>query len=636
MDLVTRYVYGGIFAALLAACGGGGGAANPAGGGTAGISSAGTLALGTQNIGTTGTAASITVTSSGSAALNITGIQVTGPFTTGGNCSGRLAPQATCTLTVAFAPTAGGAVTGLVTIASNVPGPSYTISLSGTGVVASSWTPGQFQPAQNFIARCAVPRTGVNPVTNRPYPDVAGAGIDERNWLRAWTNETYLWFSEVVDRDPGVYSSATDYFDILKTSLTTTSGKPKDKFHFTYPTTTWVALSQSGVSADYGASIVILAGAPPRKAVVAYIEPASPAAAANIARGAQILTVDGVDLVNASSQASVNALNAGLFPAGVGESHAFSILDPGATVARSVTLVSANVTSVPVQNVHAISTVAGPVGYMLFNDHLATSEAALVAAFNTLKTAAVTDLVLDLRYNGGGYLDIASEVAFMIAGPGRTAGQTFEVTQFNSKNPTVDPVTKQAITPVGFHASSLGFTSALAAGQALPTLDLPRVYVLTGPGTCSASESIMNSLRGVNVEVIQIGSTTCGKPYGFYPTDNCGTTYFTIQFQGSNAKGFGSYSDGFSPANTTSNIGVSLPGCSVADDFSHALGDPAEARLAAALSYRTNGACATPATGVARAQAAEGGGYLPPMGDGEVVKSVWQRNRILRGPASQP
>ncbi len=146
----------------------------------------------------------------------------------------------------------------------------------------------------------------------------------------------------------------------------------------------------------------------------------------------------------------------------------------------------------------------------------------------------------------------------------------------------------------------------------------------------------MNSLRGVNVEVIQIGSTTCGKPYGFYPTDNCGTTYFTIQFQGSNAKGFGSYSDGFSPANTTSNIGVSLPGCSVADDFSHALGDPAEARLAAALSYRTNGACATPATGVARAQAAEGGGYLPPMGDGEVVKSVWQRNSILRGPASQP
>ena len=58
----------------------------------------------------------------------------------------------------------------------------------------------------------------------------------------------------------------------------------------------------------------------------------------------------------------------------------------------------------------------------------------------------------------------------------------------------------------------------------------------------------MNGLRGVGVEVIQIGSTTCGKPYGFYPTDNCGTTYFTIQFKGVNDAGFGDYSDGFSPA----------------------------------------------------------------------------------------
>ena len=50
--------------------------------------------------------------------------------------------------------------------------------------------------------------------------------------------------------------------------------------------------------------------------------------------------------------------------------------------------------------------------------------------------------------------------------------------------------------------------------------------------------------------MVQIGSTTCGKPYGFYPEDNCGTTYFSIQFQGVNAKGFGDYPDGFTPANS--------------------------------------------------------------------------------------
>ncbi|MDZ7769432.1 MAG: hypothetical protein U5K38_10330 [Woeseiaceae bacterium] len=73
------------------------------------------------------------------------------------------------------------------------------------------------------------------------------------------------------------------------------------------------------------------------------------------------------------------------------------------------------------------------------------------------------------------------------------------------------------------------FFNTRISGQALPTLDLPRVFVLTGPGTCSASESIINGLRGVDVDVVQVGSTTCGKPYGFYPTGNCGTTYFTIQ-----------------------------------------------------------------------------------------------------------
>ena len=122
----------------------------------------------------------------------------------------------------------------------------------------------------------------------------------------------------------------------------------------------------------------------------------------------------------------------------------------------------------------------------------------------------------------------------------------------------------------------------------LPNLGLDRVYIITGPGTCSASEAIINGLRGVGVDVYLIGSTTCGKPYGFYPTDNCGTTYFSIQFRGENDANFGDYTDGFSPANTAANAGAVVPGCSVADDFTRELGDPAEGRIAAALSFRAS------------------------------------------------
>src|SRR5262249_52362857 len=157
-----------------------------------------------------------------------------------------------------------------------------------------------------------------------------------------------------------------------------------------------------------------------------------------------------------------------------------------------------------------------PVGYILFNDHHATAEAALISGIGQLQSAGMTDLVLDIRYNGGGFLDIASELAFMIAGPGPTRNKTFEKSQFNDKYQSKAPVSGQTrITP--FHTTALGFSAQ--SGQPLPHVDLPRLFVLTGGGTCSASESIINSLRGVDIEVIQIGATTCGKPYGFYPRD---------------------------------------------------------------------------------------------------------------------
>jgi carboxyl-terminal processing protease len=499
------------------------------------------------------------------------------------------------------------------------------------GPTPPSWVQGQFAAESTFAAMCVNPRTGIDPGTTKPYPDTQGTLLDELNWLRSWTNDLYLWFDEVQDQNPAGFSTDASYFAVLKTTALTASGNPKDKFHFTYPTATWEALEQSGIQAGYGADFVIIAATPPRNVVVAYTEPGSEAATApaSLSRGAQILDIDGVDLVNATDQTSVNTLNAGLAPQTVGESHSFTIRDPGSVTSRTITLVSADVTVSPVQNTHTITAPNGAlIGYMLFNDHLATAESALVAAFTQLQSAGVQDLVLDIRYNGGGLLDIASEVAYMVAGPAATAGQTFELTQFNSKHPTVDPVTGVAITPVGFHTTAQGFS--VTSGQALPTLNLHRVFVLTTSGTCSASESIINSLQGVNVQVIQVGSTTCGKPYGFYPADNCAVTYFSIQFKGVNAKGFGDYPDGFTPENTVATQGVLVPGCSVADDFSHALGDSAEGLLASAISYQATGVCPVPPSGLAPISPLSAGAYVPPMANGTIIKSIWQQNRIQR------
>jgi carboxyl-terminal processing protease len=215
---------------------------------------------------------------------------------------------------------------------------------------------------------------------------------------------------------------------------------------------------------------------------------------------------------------------------------------------------------------------------MLFNTFSPyAAERQLLDAVQSFQSRGVTDLVLDLRYNGGGLLAIASQLSYMVAGPVRTAGRVFERLQFNAAAGNRNPVTGELNTPSPFQSSALGFS--VTNGTPLPNLNLARVTVLSTNETCSASEAVINALRGIGVEVVLIGSSTCGKPYGFYPTDNCGTTYYTLQFQGANDVGFADYADGFIPANSTQTFGVRLPGCAVADDFTRELGDPGEALL---------------------------------------------------------
>jgi carboxyl-terminal processing protease len=431
---------------------------------------------------------------------------------------------------------------------------------------------------------CAAPRSGIDPATGKAFTDKPGSVEQEKTWVRNYIDDTYLWFDEIPASVVAAnYTTPQTYFDALRTPLRTGSGQLKDRFHFYQDTAAWQALAQSGATAGYGFEVVVIKSVPPREVRVAFTEPNTPATAAGITRGSRVFAVDGVDAVNSTGAAPIAVLNAGITPAKAGEVHSFTFQDVGGSF-RTVSLTSKVIASTPVQNVKVLVTPTGPVGYLLFNDHVATSEAPLIAAISQLKAAGVSDLVIDVRYNGGGYLAIASELAYMVASPAATTGTVFERLLFNSKNP-FGATALDAATP--FYPVSQGLSTT--RGQALPQLGLNRVTLLTGPGTCSASESIANGLRGVNVRVDLIGETTCGKPYGFLPQDNCGTTYFAIQFKGVNNKGLADYEDGLAPT------------CRVADDFSRALGDPLEGRLAAALNYRATGICPAPSSTFAKA-----------------------------------
>lgn len=408
------------------------------------------------------------------------------------------------------------------------------------------WQPGVFFSSDDFYQVCADPSKAYDQETA-----VQGTYVDENNWLRSFTYETYLWYDEVEDRDPACCTTP-EYFELMKTFETTSSGTPKDQFHYSVNTKEWKE-SQRGITFGYGLKLAMTRDG---RAFIIYVEPNSPADNAGLRRGMRVLEIDGVPIEQASSLASSKP-----------ERREFTVLRLGESQPFSVTMTSKEIITSPVLVVDILvgRNSGNRVGYMLFNDHIAPAEPALISAVEYFDSQDIDDLVLDLRYNPGGFAYIASELAFMIAGPRATENKLFLESISNGKRPSE---------PSPFYSTS-------SIDLPLPSLNLERVFVLTTSNTCSASEAIINGLRGIDVEVVLIGDTTCGKPYGFVPEDNCGTTYFTIQFRAVNDKGFGNYADGFQPT------------CQARDDIRYLLGDPRETILRTALYYLDLGQCPT-------------------------------------------
>ena len=423
----------------------------------------------------------------------------------------------------------------------------------------TTWQEGVFPLSDDFYQVCADPSKAYDRETA-----VQGTYVDENNWLRSFTHETYLWYDEIEDTDPACCTTP-EYFELMKTFETTASGNPKDRFSFSTNSKEWEE-SQRGITFGYG----FIIGRAQEGFYILHVEPGSPADNAGLARGTFISEIDGIPVGQLSSEQLFSAL----LPSRP-ERHSFTVLVLGESRPRSINMTSAEVVKTPVL-ISVLVNRAGTfkIGYMLFNDHIPPAEAGLINAVRDFDREDIDELVIDLRYNGGGLISIASELAFMIAGSRATENRLFTKVVTNGKTPS----------------ESLPFLNYSTGNRPLPTLNLERVFVLTGGQTCSASELIINGLRGIGVDVVLIGETTCGKPFGFAGTDNCGTTYFPIQYRFVNDRGFGDYEDGFSPT------------CRARDDVSRPLGDSEEARLGEAITYMFTGECTSQRGNQARVQ----------------------------------
>ena len=301
---------------------------------------------------------------------------------------------------------------------------------------------------------------------------------------------------------------------------------------------------------------------------IAYVYDEGSAALNGLRRGDKIIEIEGVSVAEWLSRLDAGtATNDDVYgPNEAGVMRNFVWQKPDGSE-LSADFVKSEVTTNTVLH-RSVSNVDGKlVGYLVFNTFIELSESELETAFADFAAQGVDELVLDLRYNGGGLIRVANQLATQIA-ENAVQGEVFVKYQYNDKN------------------TAKNTTTLFALGAGRSTLNLPRVFVLTTEASCSSSELVINSLAPF-VDVVQIGATTCGKPVGQQPDIIGNFVLFAINFQTVNALDQGDYFNGLQP------------NCPVTAAIAGDWGVATDPLYAEALHYINNNSCSDVAVSAA-------------------------------------
>jgi carboxyl-terminal processing protease len=371
-------------------------------------------------------------------------------------------------------------------------------------------------------------------------------------YVRQVMTDLYYWYQFIPPVNPVRYSSPEAYLEAIRY-------KPLDS-SFSYITSRAAneALFSESQYIGFGMSTSVSDS----EMRVLQVFPDSPASEVGLVRGARIVEINGRSVASLISSGQIgNAFGAG--EVGVEARIVFTASD-GAEHRATMTK---RLVTIPTVSLTRVFKVDGrTVGYIFFRNFVRPSIDALNEAFSALKEAGATELVLDVRYNGGGLVDVAVHLGNLIGGS-LTNGQIFAEFRHNDRNSA--------------HDETLRF------GEAERTLSLNRLVVIATRASASASELIINSLRPF-IPVTVIGDRTYGKPVGQYGIDFCDKTLAPVAFKLVNADGQGDYFDGIAAD------------CGAADDIDHELGSAEESSLAEALHYIGTGACTAAQTERAR------------------------------------
>jgi carboxyl-terminal processing protease len=411
-----------------------------------------------------------------------------------------------------------------------------------------------------FIGICSSCKKNKDNTTPVPPIDTSSAATKVKDSAVLITRDFYIWYNQI----PATFStqSYADPNAVMVALRAYSTGEPNfvntpvDRWSFGVLKADWNQLSGGFGSAsntastgDFGLSVFFRVEGDLR---VKLVERLSPAGIAGIQRGWRITKINGnTNITTGNSDFIVtNVFNTA--------TSTFTFIKPDGT-STDITL---NATTYPQQTVY-LDTVynrgSKTIGYMVLNSFLGDTSAIFsdfARVINNFASQNVSDIVIDLRYNGGGYVSVQEKLADYLAPSSANGGVMMKET-YNDK-----------------HSD---YNTTLYFNKTGP-LNPNHILFIVTPSTASASELLINNLKPyMDVKIIGPNNTD-GKPVGFFPISVGDWYVFPISFRSTNSANAGGYFNGFTPD------------AQVADGLDKNWGDPTEASLAEAIKYITTGA----------------------------------------------
>ncbi len=386
--------------------------------------------------------------------------------------------------------------------------------------------------------------------TNSDYRQApASCEIDDmKTWVLDGMLDYYLFADQVNENIP-----LQDY-DNVETLITDLRVAPNDSFSYITDEASHSGRFDDGETVGFG---WLLSRSQDDEFSFKLVEEGSPLALAGVERGDKLLEINALPAIDFFRQDSVE--RDAILSSDDNSASADITIVSALGVTRTIPVTKARYSLKTVLDNRVVEHNGVRVGYLHFYQFLNTSANELETAFATLAAENVSELVLDMRYNFGGRVMIANELASYLVGRGKT-DKAFTIYQRNEKYREL--------------TSTINFVNQTDA------LNLSRVFVLQTDDTCSAAELVTNGLRPF-IDVITVGGTSCGKPYATIPNTACGKVMNALELEAVNAAGSGGYYDGIAAD------------CVVSENIAQALGYSNENLLATALGYIDNGSCSS-------------------------------------------